>query len=366
MNQQRLPKGSNHLVKGTKMKGIKDIQTTVQNVNIKIDPVVKGAAEGVLSGMGLNMSAYIGMCLRQVAQDRKVPFTQSVDPDFWIAESNVGEAKTYIESGAFSAAFDLYLRMKDEFIDSCRKAALSAFSGSDSDMPTFLLSQLAEAEAKTDLSSVSNIISSGEALANKARSAWEFFMATMKDDETSGEGEKRFCDAYAEGVESAAKKASETVAEALESEASLRSVIDCEPSNLTTDEKASVLDYIISTVLDVASEHPSNLSMRFIGSGGQSELAHVFDALKAMEDYREWLSKADERLQKSKDEVARREEVSHQHLLDMIRASKGIPSFQNLTQVMPKPERNLSPEEMIEQAETIKEVMRILSDENED
>lgn len=348
------------------MKGIKDIQTTVQNVNIKIDPVVKGAAEGVLSGMGLNMSAYIGMCLRQVAQDRKVPFTQSVDPDFWIAESKVGEAKTYIESGAFSAAFDLYLRMKDEFIDSRGKAALSAFSGSDSDMPTPLLSQLAEAEAKTDLSSVSNIISSGEELANRARSEWEFFMATMKDDETSGEGEKRFCYAYAEGVESAAKKASETVAEALESEASLRSVIDCEPSNLTTDEKASVLDYIISTVLDVASEHPSNLSMRFIGSGGQPELAHVFDSLKTMEDYREWLSKAGERLQKCKDEVARMEEVSHQHLLDLIRANKGIPSVQNLTQVMPKPERNLSPEEMIEQAETIKEVMRILNDENED
>ena len=365
MNQQKLPKGGNHLVKGTKMKGIKDIQTTVQNVNIKIDPVVKGAAEGVLSGMGLNMSAYIGMCLRQVAQDRKVPFTQSVDPDFWIAESKVGEAKTYIESGAFSAAFDLYLRMKDEFNDSCWKASLSAYADRDSDIPTFLMSQLAEAEAKTDLSSVSNIISAGDALAVKIRSAGELSMATWKDDE-AGEGGKRFCDAYAEGVESAAKKASETVAEALESEASLRSVIDCEPSNLTTDEKASVLDYIISTVLDVASEHPSNLSMRFIGSGGQSELAHVFDALKATEDYREWLSKADERLQKSKDEVARREEVSHQHLLDMIRASKGIPSVQNLTQVMPKPERNLSPEEMIEQAETIKEVMRILNDENED
>lgn len=352
-------------MKGTKMKGIKDIQTTVQNVNIKIDPVVKGAAEGVLSGMGLNMSAYIGMCLRQVAQDRKVPFTQSVDPDFWIAESKVGEAKTYIESGAFSAAFDLYLRMKNEFIESYGKAALSAFADRDSDIPKFITWQLAGAEAKTDLSSVSNIISAGEALAVKARSAWELFMANAKDDEAGGEGGKRFCDAYAEGVESAAKKASETAAEALESETSLRSVIDCEPSDLTTEEKASVLDYIISTVLDVASEHPSNLSMRFIGSGGQSELAHVFDALKATEDYREWLSKADERLQKSKDEIARMEEASHQHLLDLIRANRGIPSVQNLTQVMPKPERNLSPEEMIEQAETIKEVMRILSDENE-
>lgn len=366
MNQQRLPKGDNHLVKGTKMKGIKDIQTTVQNVNIKIDPVVKGAAEGVLSGMGLNMSAYIGMCLRQVAQDRKVPFTQSVDPDFWIAESKVGEAKTYIESGAFSAAFDLYLRMKNEFDDSCRKAALSAYANRDSDIPVFLMSQLAEAEAKTDLSSVSNIISVGEALANKARSVGELFMATMKDNETSGEGGKRFCDAYAEGVESAAKKASEAVAEALESEASLHSVIDCEPSNLTTDEKASVLDYIISTVLDVASEHPSNLSMRFIGSGGQSELAHVFDALKAMEDYHEWLSKADERLQKSKDEVARMDEVNHQHLLDLIRAQNGVPGTQNITQVMPKPEKNLSPDEMIEQAEAFKKIMQILNDENDD
>ena len=80
------------------MSAIKDTQATVQNVNFKIDPVVKESAESTLANMGLNMSAYIGMCLRQVAQDRKVPFIPSADPLFWNSECRIYKIKRMVES----------------------------------------------------------------------------------------------------------------------------------------------------------------------------------------------------------------------------------------------------------------------------
>lgn len=108
MNQQRLPRGGNHLEKGTKMKAINDTQTTIQNVNVKIDPVVKESAESVLANMGLNMSAYIGMCLRQIAQDREIPFTQKADPGFWANEYRVYKTKRIVDSGILHPTFALY------------------------------------------------------------------------------------------------------------------------------------------------------------------------------------------------------------------------------------------------------------------
>ncbi|WP_165173659.1 type II toxin-antitoxin system RelB/DinJ family antitoxin [Adlercreutzia sp. ZJ242] len=70
-----------------------------QLMNVKIDSVVKESAETVLTGMGLNMSAYVGMCLRQLAQDRKLPFVVSTDPDFWILEEQAAESARIIKSG---------------------------------------------------------------------------------------------------------------------------------------------------------------------------------------------------------------------------------------------------------------------------
>ena len=73
-------------------------------VNFRVDQTVKESAEAVLSAMGLNLSSYIGMCLRQVAQDRKVPFTPNVNPEFWMAENAVSNVMSLINSGIFSKA----------------------------------------------------------------------------------------------------------------------------------------------------------------------------------------------------------------------------------------------------------------------
>lgn len=107
-----------------------------QSVNFKIDPVVKEAADSVLSGMGLNISAYVGMCLRQVAQDRKVPFKPTTNPGFWLGEEEVSKAikilkNEYLEdfwyfhlkstnrlNTTFSAYLDNYIAtLRNEMLD---------------------------------------------------------------------------------------------------------------------------------------------------------------------------------------------------------------------------------------------------------
>lgn len=75
-------------------------------VNFRVDPIVKESAEAVLGGMGLSVSAYVGMCLRQVAQQREIPFSPTVDADFWMAENVVSEAMSLIASGAFERAVE--------------------------------------------------------------------------------------------------------------------------------------------------------------------------------------------------------------------------------------------------------------------
>lgn len=90
------------------VKMIKDTQVNIQNVNFKIDSVVKESAESTLASMGLNMSSYIGMCLRQVAQDRKVPFAPSADPLFWESEYRVYKVKRMVECGLLMRIVVLY------------------------------------------------------------------------------------------------------------------------------------------------------------------------------------------------------------------------------------------------------------------
>ncbi|MDO5334584.1 MAG: type II toxin-antitoxin system RelB/DinJ family antitoxin [Coriobacteriia bacterium] len=85
-------------------------------VNFKVDSIVKESAEGVLSGMGLNLSSYIGMCLRQVAQEAGLPFTPKFDPEFWIDEAAVSKAAKIINSNIFGK----YLKIKqDEEVKGC-------------------------------------------------------------------------------------------------------------------------------------------------------------------------------------------------------------------------------------------------------
>lgn len=136
--------------KGTEMKEIKDTQIAAQNVNLKIDPVVKESAESVLANMGLNMSAYIGMCLRQLAQDREIPFAQKADPGFWAAEYRAYKAKRIIDSGIMGPMFVLHVNLtcsirnlKDDFLRLARNPEHSS-------SPAFKLTQNIAANLSLD------------------------------------------------------------------------------------------------------------------------------------------------------------------------------------------------------------------------
>lgn len=332
------------------MKGIKDTQASIQNINIKIDPVVKEAADGVLSGMGLNMSAYIGMCLRQVAQDRKLPFAQTVNPDFWAAEASVSAAKSYIDSGAFESAAEFTAKLRRHLEEATERAELEAWKRTPKEeLSSVLLGSVVDHFDSLDISNVGKILSQTTKLPEFASNYAEVV----------GSDQRSFFDAFAEALESAVPAITDAVDSAFESDARLRDVLSCDPSDLTIEEKADALDEIITTVITAANDHPSNLSMRFIGIGNRSALNDALSFVDSFNQYRDWLSKADERKQ-------RRDEEQDRRFHDLIRAVNGTSSVQNLTQVMPKSERNLSSEEMIEQAETFKKIMGILNDEDDD
>ena len=80
-------------------------------VNFRVDANVKESAEAVLAGMGLNMSSYIGMALRQVAQERKIPFTPNVDAGFWVAEAAASDAMRAVESGMLDLEREMALAL---------------------------------------------------------------------------------------------------------------------------------------------------------------------------------------------------------------------------------------------------------------
>lgn len=349
------------------MKGSKDTQATIQNVNIKLDPVVKGSAEGVLSGMGLSMSAYVGMCLRQLAQDRKIPFAQTVDPDFWVTEAKVSAAKAHIDSGAFEAAWELFEKVHNEFKKASDNAFVSAFkaSGAKSDDPDYaaivnINNLMGDDREKIDLGSISKVVACGKRFSEYVRQA-----SSIAEQGAGGRLCASYLDSFASALEEATDATVDAIDAAIESEACLRDAIGGDPSELDDEKKAEAIDTIISSVLDVADDHPTNLSMRFVGSGGQAKLDEVLACLRFIKQYQDWVSKADERVRERKNDRERLAERQHREFMDLIRANNGTPSVQNVTQVMPQPERTASREELIAQAEAYRDVMRIFNGEDE-
>jgi addiction module RelB/DinJ family antitoxin len=79
----KLEKAKSKTQRGTAMAIDTNEQATI---NIKIDILVKEAAEKVLKGMGLSTASAIGLFLRQVAQDQKIPFEITYSSSFWEQE----------------------------------------------------------------------------------------------------------------------------------------------------------------------------------------------------------------------------------------------------------------------------------------
>lgn len=84
-------------------------------VNFKLDSEVKESAEAVLASMGLSMSTYLGMSLRMIAQDRKIPFDFQIDPEFWVNDAKASKAAEMVKSGLFGDCWNLLEEISDEF-----------------------------------------------------------------------------------------------------------------------------------------------------------------------------------------------------------------------------------------------------------
>lgn len=238
-------------------------KTIVKNdqtmINFKVDSVVKDSAEAVLAGMGLNTSAYLGMCLRKLAQDRTIPFDLKIDPQFWAAEVQVSIAASCVKSGLFEAAVDA----KAAMIDTATKYFLEAIENVSN-----ACADETRSGDKQQLEAVSTALQMGmaEFSTYSAVSMIEFA--------------KSCADAYGALLP---KEEKHLINPLTNIEEALYDVVDGffgmpetlgvmarfnidVPSLPTEKEQAMALDSCLDMVLSIAEKYEGQLTMRFVGS----------------------------------------------------------------------------------------------------
>lgn len=262
-------------------------------VNFKIDVVVKEAAEATLSSMGISTSAYLGMCLRQLAQERKLPFSFEADPEFWIAEAQVGRAAELLRSGLFEKTIELRKRAGEHIVAETAK----------------IRPRLVE-----DLQACRASMNPDDDLERTCYENFRAFFAGF-DAEIGGKNFNGLVRYFSNRemtlfLENAllnypwAKAVRETLSTLCSEEGHFlaQSIIDfCTaeeinsstgkmPAQETVLDLASKLDEIIDTVLDEYEEHGSSFSLRFVGAESyitivQKALADKKEALECLEEY---------------------------------------------------------------------------------
>lgn len=269
------------------MKEIKDTQITAQNVNFKIDPVVKESAESVLANMGLNMSAYIGMCLRQLAQDREIPFIQKADPEFWAAEYRAYKAKRIIDSGIMWPMCALYLNITRSINDLEDDLLRLALNPEHSASPAFKLAQkIASALSPDESIGVVHM-----RLSKLATDIAEITEAGIID-----EAELKPLVLFKEGIEALDAKivdACHKIALDTPDVAELIGTVFDSPVDegceVTRENCSMFLDELFSYALDAYEANPESIAIRYTGQVGGSLVAAM---LKSASRQREHLSKA--------------------------------------------------------------------------
>ena len=284
---------------------LKQNEETVQNVNFKIDSVVKSSAEATLSSMGLNMSAYIGMCLRQLAQDRKIPFAQTIDPDFWTIEAQVSEAKSYIDSGMFSTIIELKTSLADKWAV-LSKETLSSF--------TF-------GSGNSDSVSDSGLVAAFFLLGD-----WSFDKRSLSSLHESLDEFSLRCDKVCELAKGwhnlvLVKNFSKEMADYLNQKVDelfneneyLKQCLNTDVENINDADKRKILDDIYYTVINVAKRYKTDFSMRFIGASKQNILQTVFSAAERDEELKNEL-KVNQKQQSEQDSFQQLKDSYDQYL----------------------------------------------------
>lgn len=264
------------------MKAAKDnqtTQTTIQNVNIKIDPVVKESAESVLANMGLNMSAYIGMCLRQLAQDREIPFTQKANPEFWATEYRAYKTKRIVDSGIIQPVLDLYNDL-GHFINGLEgtiqaKLISVELNGTSPDMIDFANEML------------------GDMTFGKSLVEAHVRMSMFLDSMSNFGGIEPFT-IYKETFESIDKKildgcfkiAENVDADLVELYAIVFDIDMTEGTDfaITRENSVMIVDQLFSYAVDAYNENPDSIVLRYTGQIGGSALAIALSSSSAAQD----------------------------------------------------------------------------------
>ena len=71
------------------------------NVNFRMDEQLKKTLEDIGQQMGMNLTTMLTICCKKIAQDRRIPFEITADPDPFYSESNIRYLKSKLD--AFNA-----------------------------------------------------------------------------------------------------------------------------------------------------------------------------------------------------------------------------------------------------------------------
>lgn len=72
------------------------------NVNFRMDEQLKKTLEEICQQMGMNLTTMLTICCKKIAQERRIPFEVTADPDPFYSESNMAYLRkviTDIETG---------------------------------------------------------------------------------------------------------------------------------------------------------------------------------------------------------------------------------------------------------------------------
>lgn len=263
------------------MKAAKDNQTTIQNVNIKIDPVVKESAESVLANMGLNMSAYIGMCLRKLAQDREIPFTQKADPEFWATEYRAYKTKKIVDSGIIHPVLNLYRDLIKFITEAGDEIGIKLFfaevNGTDPDTITFANDMLGNITFGKSLS-VAHRTASTFLETMSSNFLWDTEPFTLYKEALKSIDEK-----ILDGCFEITKNADTDIAELF---ATVFDFDMTEDYGLPINREDSVffVDQLFSYAVDAYNENPDSIVLRYTGQVGGSALAIALSSASIAQD----------------------------------------------------------------------------------
>lgn len=222
-------------------------------ISFKVDSVVKESAEAVLTGSGLSTSAYLGMCLRKLAQGGEVPFDLKVDSMFWIGEAKVSKAATYIKSGAFHEALAIQSEVGKLF---------------EMEISEFLI-KLACDDGTDEVTRVAskNLLTNGSIpLASTSISLIRSYVDRVAL--LTGSSGHPSADDLASGIRDIANQAGERAASLF----GKSKILDLsEEPTVGNDVEGSawnveLVDSIVATVLDTYEKNRGQLAMRFVGS----------------------------------------------------------------------------------------------------